>query len=175
MSERLPSLGCAHAEYDGAAKLPLKSIHGLKRRRPGCSSRLLRSDRSDGPVRQRAAASAVSGPRLQLRAGPSSARPCSVPPGPARPSAAAAAPGCPVLRARFTCTLSSRTFGKIRASFHSCFYVQPTSGRKDPASSTLFSTRFGSWGLAVGPRKDFRGCWRRWKRGRVVQRRVGGG
>ena len=111
---------------------------------------------------------------------PCRARGCSfVPvrsvPGPARPSAAAAAPGCPVLRARFTCTLSSRTFGKIRASFHSCFYVQPTSGRKDPASSTLFSTRFGSWGLAVGPRIDFRVCWRQWCRERVVQRRVGGG
>ena len=71
-------------------------------------------------------------------------------PGPARPSAAAAAPGCPVLRARFTCTLSSRTFGKIRASFHSCFYVQPTSGRKDPASSTLFSIQL--WRL-------WSGCW----------------
>ena len=146
--------------------LPLKSIHGLKRRRPGCSSRLRSDRRRSGPAK--------SG--LQ----PCRARGCSfVPvrsvPGPARPSAAAAAPGCPVLRARFTCTLSSRTFGKIRASFHSCFYVQPTSGRKDPASSTLFSTRFGSWGLAVGPRIDFRVCWRQWCRERVVQRRVGGG
>ena len=97
----------------------------------------------DGPVRQRAGFSRV-GPEVAASCRSVSSLPSSLLPGPARPSAAAAAPGCPVLRARFTCTLSSRTFGKIRASFHSCFYVQPTSGRRDPASCTLFSIRFGS-------------------------------
>ena len=147
----------------------LKSIHGLKRRRPAGCSRL-----RSGPVRQRAGFSRV-GPEVAASCRSVSSLPSSLLPGPARPSAAAAAPGCPVLRARFTCTLSSRTFGKIRASFHSCFYVQPTSGRRDPASSTLFLIGFGRCGLAVGPLIDCREHWRQEKKESVLRRRVGGG
>ena len=147
---------------------------------------LLSCLKSIARAKEKEARPAAAGCARTVRSGkerplqPCRARGCSfVPvrsvPGPARPSAAAAAPGCPVLRARFTCTLSSRTFGKIRASFHSCFYVQPTSGRRDPASSTLLLIGFGRCGLAVGPLIDCREHWRQEKKESVLRRRVGGG
>ena len=110
----------AHADWNGAAKLP-KIDTGAEQEGEAVGAGCARPGRvllRPGRAGREAAASAAP------------ARP-----GPARLQLLLS--GCPVLRARFTCTPSSRTFGKIRASFRSCFYVQPTSGGRDPASWPL--------------------------------------
>ena len=131
----------------------------------GCSSTLRSAPARSGPAKKKKAA---------CRFGTEVA--ASSPSGlPQQGSRSSPAP-CTARTARFTCTRSSRTFGKIRASFHSCcFYVQPTSGGKDPATSNLFSKGFYDGVLAFLPKKDLDGWRRSWKKGRWLQRRVGGG
>ena len=136
-----------------------------RRRVAGCSSTLRSAAARSGPAKKKKAA---------CRCGTEVA--ASSPSGlPQQGSRSSPAP-CTARTARFTCTRSSRTFGKIRASFHSCcFYVQPTSGGKDPATSNLFSKEFYDGVLVFHPRKHLDGWWRSWKNGRWLQRRVGGG
>ena len=112
----------------------LKSIHGLKRRRPAGCSRL-----RSGPVRQRAGFSRV-GSEVAASCRSVVRLPCS---------GARSSPACRCCSARLPGAARPlhlhsefKDVRQIRASFCSCCYVQPTSVVKDSATASSHTLRW---------------------------------